>query len=366
MAGLVRDLGIPVAGIPSTDGSLRLHPWHTTRGVVDLGRAARSIRRLARRVGADLVHANSIRAGLSAVYGTRAGNPPTVVHVRDCLPPSRVASLAQREIGRRAAVVLPNSHYTEARFRRAATTARTHVVHSPIDVERFDPAAVERSAARAQLGLDPSAFVLAVVAQVSPWKGQDDAIRILGHLAAREPSAHLVLVGSPKFVSNATRYDNLGYARVLERLAGSLGLSERVTFLGERDDVPQVLRATDVLLVPSWEEPFGRSIVEGMAMQVPVVATNVGGPAEIVRPGEDGLLLEPRAPEQWARAVEGLMGEPRLRAEMGRNGRERALGLFGVEPHVRGVLAAYEEALSRRWISARKRSRNAFTENRRA
>jgi glycosyltransferase involved in cell wall biosynthesis len=345
LAEAVRDIGVPVAQVPGTDGSLKLHPWHTTRGVLDIARATWAVRRLAARLDADLVHANSIRAGLAASFAASVGGPPAVVHVRDCLPPGRISSLTIGAIGKRAAVVLPNSHYTGATFARVHSTAVTRVVHSPVELERFDPATIDRSDARARLGLDSSTFVLAVIAQITPWKGQDDAIRILGLLERVEPDLRLLLVGSPKFVSGATRYDNRAYARGLERLTESLGLSDKVAFLGERDDIPEILRAVDLLLVPSWEEPFGRTIIEAMAMGVPVVATEVGGPAEIVRSGEDGLLVPPRRPENWVRAISELIGNPALRREMGRTARERIATRFSVEAHVRQVLEAYGDAL---------------------
>jgi glycosyltransferase involved in cell wall biosynthesis len=248
-------------------------------------------------------------------------------------------------IGRRAAVVIANSHYTNASFARVHSTTPVRVVHGPVDLKRFDPAEIDPAAARGRLGVEPSTFVLAVIAQITPWKGQDDAIHVLELLKRRKLKARLLLVGSPKFVSGATRHDNRAYARELGRLTESLGLGEDVEFLGEREDIPQILRAVDVLLVPSWEEPFGLAIIEAMAMRVPVVATNVGGPVEIVRPDEDGLLLPPRAPEIWAAAIEELVRRPALRAEMGLNARERVAARFGVEQHVKEVLSAYEEAL---------------------
>jgi L-malate glycosyltransferase len=348
LSNAVRELGVPVARVPGAEGSLKLHPWHTTRGVIDIGRTAWAVRRLATTHGADLVHANSIRAGLAAVLAASAGGPPAIVHVHDCLPPGRLSSMALSEIGKRAAVVIPNSHHTKADFARVHSAGAMRVVHGPVDLERFDPAEVDPSDARARLGLAPSTFVLAVVAQITPWKGQDDAIRILELLEPSQPDVRLLLVGSPKFVSGATRYDNRAYARALERLTESLRLGDDVMFLGEREDIPEILRAVDLLLVPSWEEPFGLAIVEAMAMQVPVVATHVGGPTEIVRDGEDGLLLPPRAPETWAAAIEDLIRRPELRTNMGRKARERVAERFSVEAHVRGVLAAYEEALRNR------------------
>ena len=137
--------------------------------------------------------------------------------MHDALPPGRTSALALKAIGRRAAVVIPNSHYTEASVARVHPTASVRVVHGAVDLKRFDPAGIDPAAARALLGLEPSAFVLAVVAQITPWKGHDDAIRTVGLLKRRGLEARLLIVGSPKFVSGATRYDNRAYARLLGR-----------------------------------------------------------------------------------------------------------------------------------------------------
>jgi glycosyltransferase involved in cell wall biosynthesis len=265
--------------------------------------------------------------------------------LHDSLPPGHLSSAALSQIGKRAVAVIANSRYTKASFARVHSTDAVRVVHGPVDLERFDPVEIDSTHARTRLGLEPSTFVLAVIAQITPWKGQDDAIRILELLGRKKPDLRLLLVGSPKFVSGAARYDNRAYAQALERLTESLGLRDDVMFLGERNDIPEVLRAVDLLLVPSWEEPFGLAIIEAMAMEVPAVATNVGGPSEILRGGEDGLLLPPRAPEAWAAAIEDLIDRPELRAMMGRRARQRALERFGIKAHVRGVLAAYDEAL---------------------
>ena len=110
----------------------------------------------------------------------------------------------------------------------------------------------------------------------------------------------------------------------LEQLVSSLGIEEEVRFLGERDDVPEVLRAADIVLVPSWEEPFGMCVIEAMAMELPVLATSVGGPREVITNGRDGLLLPPREPSTWAAAAGRLLRETGLRASLGRAARERS------------------------------------------
>lgn len=87
--------------------------------------------------------------------------------------------------------------------------ARARAIHNAVDLERFDPARIERSEARAELGLDPAGVVLAVVAQLTPWKAQDGAVRIVRLLKDAHPGIRLLLAGSAKFVAGTTRYDNL-------------------------------------------------------------------------------------------------------------------------------------------------------------
>jgi glycosyltransferase involved in cell wall biosynthesis len=343
LADAVRQLGVDVLPLPGTAGSLKLHPTRTPRAVAELTLAALAVRRHARAVQADLVHANSIRAGLTAGMAARLGGPPAISHVRDCLPPGRVSSLTRRLVSSMSAVVLANSRHTAARFAVDGTRAAVLVAHSPIDLRQFDPARVDRIAARDRLGLAPSDVALGVIGQLTPWKGQDDAVRATAEVRRVHPDVRLLLAGSAKFVSGATRHDNLAYVRRLEELVEQLGLREHVSFLGERDDVPELMRALDVLLVPSWEEPYGRAVVEAMAMGVPVIATEVGGPAEIIRDGE-GVLLPPRRPELWARELVPLIRDPQARAALGEAGRARA-SAFGVEAHVADVIAVYAEAL---------------------
>jgi len=346
LADSARALGVPLRRVGAVEGSLKLHPLWTPRAVAEIVRTAAAVRRLARTERPDLVHANSIRAGLVASLAARSGGAPTLVHLRDHLPPGRVSSATLRLIGKWAAGVLANSRYTESRLPETALPPIVRVVDNPFDLTRFDPERMDPAEARARLGLDPSDRVLAVVAQITPWKGQDDAIRMLARLKQRDVAARLLIVGAAKFTLKSTRYDNPAYLRELHELSRSLGVGEEVAFLGERADVPEILRASDVALVPSWEEPFGRTVVEAMAMGTPVVATSVGGPSEILSEGREGRLLPPCRPELWAEVLEELLRSPDTRSAMGLAGRRTAVERFGVERAVDQVVAVYREALS--------------------
>ena len=184
-----------------------------------------------------------------------------------------------------------------------------------------------------------------MVAQLSPWKGQDTAIEALQLLREQDVDAHLLLIGSAKFVASSTRFDNEAYVAGLKRLVADAGLEDRVSWLGERDDVPELVRALDVLLLPSEEEPFGRALLEAMALEVPVVATSVGGPPELVRDGIEGHLAPPGEPEAWAQAVRRVVAGPEQGRAMGRAGRVRIAEGFDVEHHVESVLALYRRAI---------------------
>ncbi len=339
LTGLAHEAGIATESILGTEASFRLHPVHTARGVAEIGRSAVQLRGLAGRLEPDLIHANTTRAALLALLARRP-RPPVVAHIRDWAPEGRFSDFVLGVVARRADLVVVNSAYIARRFDGLSMRRPVEVVHNPVDLERFDPALVDRVAARRELGLGEDEVTLAVVAQLTPWKGQDDAIRAVAALRGEGREVTLLLAGSAKFSGAGTQFDNAAYAEGLHGLAAELGVTEQVRFLGERGDVPSVLAATDVLLLPSWQEAFGRIAIEAMAMGVPVVATDRGGPAEIVRPGVDGLLAPPRRPEEWARALGPLVDSAETRARMGAAGRERARD-FSVPVHAAQVLAAY-------------------------
>jgi glycosyltransferase involved in cell wall biosynthesis len=262
------------------------------------------------------------------------------------MPPSVITGAITRQICRRAALVVGNSAATTGAFVKGGCSAKIRVVHSPVDLSRFMPERHECRRAREALSLPESAPILATIGQITPWKAQDDAIRIAAALIPRFPDIRLLIVGEPRFTRAGGRHDNLAYERQLRDLAKTLSPGFDVRFLGQRDDIPMVLSATDVVLAPSWHEPFGRSIVEAMAMGKAVVASSSGGPPEIISDGVNGYLRAPRHPDQWLSAVTNLLEDPSLRGRIGDAARERA-DAFRLERHVAAVDALYAELVSR-------------------
>ncbi|HEY2767503.1 MAG TPA: glycosyltransferase family 4 protein [Solirubrobacteraceae bacterium] len=348
LAAAVEKLGLAQTTIAGTAGSLRLHPLHTPRALAELSAAAWRVRGIARRERAELVHANSIRAGIVLALA-RLSPVATVVHVRDCLPPGAVSRATMRLIAASASTIVANSRYTADSVQALAPGAAVEVVHNAVDLARWDPARIDRVEARARLGAaGRRELLLGVVAQLSPWKGQDTAIEALRMLRDRGLDVHLLLIGSAKFTARATRFDNRAHLARLQALVAEAGLDERVSWLGERTDVPELVRALDALLLPSWEEPFGRALIEAMALGVPVIATAVGGPPEIVRDGCEGYLVPPRDAAGWADAIVRLaeLGNDGRRA-LGGAGRRRVEREFSAERYATAIGAVYERALDR-------------------
>jgi L-malate glycosyltransferase len=346
----IASLGVQHEQVPGTTASFKLSLPGYGRAGAELARAAIVLQWVATRFEADVVHANSIRGGLVAGVASARNGAPVVVHARDALQRGPVVEGIRLALGASTSHVIAISAHVEQALGLRSRKVPVSVVHNPVDLERFDPATVDRAAMRTVLGADGDAPLLGLIAQITPWKGQDDAIRMLAALKTRQPGARLLLVGEPKFVGKDVRFDNMAYNTRLAELVNSLGLADSVDFLGEREDVPEVLSALDLLLVPSWQEPFGRTVIEGMAMGRAVMATDVGGPAEVIRDGEDGRLLPPRSPERWADAAAELLGDRARLARM-EDAARAAAQRFDRDAYVRRIVGLYEGVISGRRAS---------------
>jgi glycosyltransferase involved in cell wall biosynthesis len=236
-----------------------------------------------------------------------------VAHSHDNIAPSVIARGVERVAAMRGSHILALSRDAAATLNPRIARDRVHVVGNGVDLSRFDAGRIDRSRARSDI-LPREAPTLAVVAQITPWKGQDDAVRALARVRQTLGDAQLLLVGSRKFSSVGSSHDNEGFERRLKALIDDLDLEDSVHLMGERADVEQVLRAADVVLIPSWNEPFGRVMLEAMAVGTPVVATARGGPVDVIESGVTGMLVPPRAPAALAgAALELLMNDDRRR-----------------------------------------------------
>jgi phosphatidylinositol alpha-1,6-mannosyltransferase len=336
--------GFATLAAPAFEPSFRVPPWRLPRELVRLLLAGRRLARLARRSRAELIHANSPRAGLVAGAGRLFGGPPVVTHVRDCMPSSVVARVTRVAIRAASAEVVANSHYTARSFGADRAGRLPRVVYNAVDERFLKPRVPGASPAQRERGSDEQ--LVAVIGQITPWKGQDTALRAFARVIGRFPDARLAIVGSVKF-DGQTRYDNEAFLHELRQIAGRSGLSERVVFSGEVNDVRPLLDACAIVLMPSWEEPFGRVAVEAMAAGRAVAATSVGGPQEFIEHGRNGMLVDPRDTGAWADAIDSLLASPGLRARLAAAGRSDACRRFAPGSAETSMLPVYSDVSPR-------------------
>jgi len=345
LAEVVERAGIERLSLPAVDASLRLHPVQTPVGVGQLSAGGVALARAAKSFRADVIHANSPRAGIMGALARRLGGPPFIVRAHEHLPPTPVGRAVRGLITRTASAVVAVSDYTAGKFNDGQAQPVAIRVYNSIDHARFDPARVRPANLREELGLAEDVPLLGHIAQITPWKGQDTSVRALAELRARGFDAHLLLVGHVAFGGKGVRYDNRAFLRGLERLAGELAVEDAVHFLGHRDDVPAVLRALDLSLLPSWEEPFGLVTIESMALGTPPLVSAVGAGPELVEDGVSGRILTPKRPEVWAAATRELLEDRVALHSLGAAGPAVA-ARFRDDVHVREMSAIYERAAS--------------------
>jgi glycosyltransferase involved in cell wall biosynthesis len=185
---------------------------------------------------------------------------------------------------------------------------------------------------RSDLGLPPSGRLIGCVGNLRVEKNHRLALLALARLVSERMDVHLVLCGDGDQRSH------------LESLTRTLGIADRVTFLGYRLDVPQILAALDLLLIPSRYEGLPLSVLEAWAASRPIVATAVPGICDLIQDGEDGLLVPPEDPNQMAAAIQRVLEEPELAGRLSFGGGQRVLE-YGIDRMVAGYDRLYRELI---------------------
>jgi glycosyltransferase involved in cell wall biosynthesis len=276
----VRPAGIPAAAAGATAAYVL--------------RLARRLRRLT----PDLVHTNSLKAGVYGSVAARLARVPIVWHVRDRIAedylPSTAVALVRGMTRHLPTAVVANSK---------ATMATLEAGSDPTVIYSVVPEVMHRVAPLDRVNGRPMTY--GIVGRLAPWKGQHLFLDAFAR-AFPDGAERAVLVGRSLFGEDA-------YERDLADLTRALGIAERVEFRGFRSDVWAELSRLDVLVHASvTPEPFGQVILEGMAAGVPVIAARAAGPAEILEHGRTGILYEPNDALQLADSMRRML-DPQLR-----------------------------------------------------
>ena len=281
----------------------------------------------------DLVHLNDAiplaEPGILAAYWRRR---PSIVTVRSYHQLDDVHRLISRLPA--AGILISNAvqqdqHAQGVRFRRE------HIIANAIDLTQFEQSA-SRLEVRNEFGLKPDARIAIVVGRIMRRKGLDVFIRAMAQVVQQQPETHGLIVGGVDIAE-------AGLDEELQALAAQLGIAEHIHFTGHRTDIPRLLLASDLLcFVPTQAEPFGRTLIEGMAAGLPVIGARSGAIPDIIVAGETGLLVLPGDADAQADAIIQLFANPEQARVMGAAGKRLAAAKYSIEHQINQLTELYD------------------------
>lgn len=289
--------------------------------------------RLARQRGCGIIHAAGIKATLVGRIVARMVGAEVVIHVHDHIYPPPAMSKLHRllsrptdtglSVSKSVIEVVVNGYHVPSE--------RCHVIYNGIRLDLLrNPMPAARSSRRAEFHIRDDANVVTMIGRMHPIKGHRGMLEIMARIVEACPDTVLLLVGDGPERS------------ACEALAVELGLQANVRFVGQRGDIPELLAASDLVVVPSHSEGLGLTAVEALAAGKPVVAYGIEGLREVVSHDSDGILVDSGDREGFARAVVKLLRDPALRERYGRTGAVSA-HRFSLERHVAALLGCYRE-----------------------
>jgi glycosyltransferase involved in cell wall biosynthesis len=287
----------------------------------------------------DLLHVNSYVPGNYARLAAALMQVPIIIdHWHGFTRFSRKRRLVCRVLGRFTDLSLAVSRGVRDYLvtQGGLNPARVRVVANGVDVAAID-AARPGNLVRRDLGLPEGAPVIGLVARLDHWgKGHKELLEALASLMARHP-VNALMVGGGRRIDE------------VRALAAGLGLAGAVHFLGPRHDVPDLLNAMDIFVLPSYSEGLSLALLEAMAAGKPVIATAVGGTPEVVTDGGNGLLIPPRDAAALAAALERLLTDPALAQRLGAKARAHVREHYSLDRLGREINAIYGEFVEKKF-----------------
>ncbi len=222
---------------------------------------------------------------------------------------------------------------------------RVDIVNLGLDFERFDPDKVDARRQRSEWGADPETVVIGLVGRIDPAKGQGTFIKAAAGLMKRigsEKKLKFVIVGEETLGSED------GHFEELKAMVGQFHLEESVLFTGYMENIPEVMQAFDLFVMPSKQEAFGLVAIEAMAMECPIVISSGGSAKEIVGQEEFGLLTRPDDAFDLQQRLRVLIEDEATRLDMGKRARLHVKAKYDRRLRLQRTLELYERAFDKR------------------
>jgi glycosyltransferase involved in cell wall biosynthesis len=330
-----------------TDRKIPLQEYQvsTFRSVQALAQQAKLARHISRR-GIQIVHAYNFYGNVFAIPPARLVAPVVIASIRDRAPYlTAMQKRVQRYACQFADCVLVNATAVKDwLIGEGYDASKIVVIRNGVDLAAFNGPA-DPHLIRRELGLAPDTPLVAVVSRLTRLKGLENLLEAAAMLKPRYPDARFLIVGE-------TSPMEVPYLGELKDLADRLGVGDRVIFTGRRSDVPALLSAINVSVMPSLNEALSNVLLESMGAGAPTVATRVGGTPEALVHEQTGLLVAPGDSRAIADAVGRLLDNQSLAQRLGQAARTLIKDRFSVDRMVQSTQDLYAELLARKQRTA--------------
>jgi glycosyltransferase involved in cell wall biosynthesis len=325
---LLKTQGVSCTTIPTLHARFTWKLGQLLCYVVSFATVIFMTRKAIERCNPDFVHANTVRAGIVTTLATVGTGRTVVWHIHDSLPRhplSQIIRLLAYKSVRTYIVAVSNA--TARTFCGSLPFKdRICVIHNGTDLSRFPLKRPEESSSfKLQLGLPKECFLVCAVGQICVRKGLRELLEAFSQIYDDVPQMHLAIVGRPVFSHEEM------YGDELIAMATAAGIADRVHFTGECHNISAVLQSADLLVLNSFEEPFGLVLIEAMSSGTPVLATRVGGIPEIITDSENGWLIKSNDPAGVASKLLELSRDPESLGRVARSARNTVYPQFSLD-----------------------------------
>jgi glycosyltransferase involved in cell wall biosynthesis len=287
----------------------------------------------------DLIHYNTgfDRAVMMAALMARI---PIVCHYRSFY--NTIPLISKMLLPLADGIVYTTRAISEHYLKLIGHVGKQAIVYEPIDIQRFSQHH-NTDYLKQEFSINKNDYLISNIGRLTPWKGQNYFIQAIANIVKDYPNTKILIVGAPGKNSRDQQYFDS-----LQAMVAEMSLQNQVLFTGNRNDVPEIMAASDIVVHSACEpEPFGLVIAEAMAAGTPVIATRGGGTPEIIDDGVTGFLVPIKSADGIQSTIQKLLESKTLRESVSINAQKAVAERFSIKQHVTKVEKVYNEIFSK-------------------
>ena len=288
-------------------------------------------------ISPDLVHSNSLAMGRMVGRIAPQLSIPCTAHLRDII---KLNAKTISDLNQNTGLVAVSKATQQFHVDQGLHSEKVQVIYNGIDTERFRPR-TKTGQLKQSLGLSNESFLIANIGQICLRKGQTVLAQAVASLAREFPQINTLIIGQ----RHSQKHESIANENNIRSIFAKVGLDDRLFCLGTRDDIPMILNEIDLLVHTAHQEPLGRVLLEAAASAQAIVATDVGGTAEILTHQQSALLVRPNDPIAVASAIRQLITHTTSRQKLGHQAHQTILDKFSLSAATSQTVRFWESFL---------------------